>query len=78
MRIIGLSLLTAAFAAGFSVSASAANCGHGPPAWWNAPKVSYTYSGSSYASTQSHTLSAQRRVSYTAAPQRYRDSYRRW
>lgn len=42
-----------AVAAGLVLGASAPalagsrDCGKGPPAWWNAPKVSYTYHGSS-------------------------------
>jgi hypothetical protein len=75
-------ILSAALTAGTSVSALAASsdCGRGPPAWWNAPRVSYTYSGSSYADARhSHTLSAQRRapVRYTSQSPRWRDPFGR-
>ena len=63
MRIIGLFcgavIMSAATAP--ALAASARDCGRPPPAFWNAPRVTYTYSGSSYASSHTHSFSAQRR-----------------
>jgi len=53
--------------------AASRDCGLGPPAWWNAPRVTYTYSGSSYASGRTHSFSAQKRSHQ--APRRARMSY---
>ena len=74
MRIIGLvcgATLVVASAAP-ALAASARDCGRPPPAFWNAPRVTYTYSGSSYASTHTHSFSAQRRY---VEPRRSRVSY---
>ena len=70
---------------GAAEAASRADCGRGPPAWWNAPRVTYTYSGASYADRSSirgatHEFAAQRRtVHYSSAPSHsYRERIRRW
>ena len=62
--------------------AASADCGRGPPAWWNAPRVSHTYStsyGSGYR--HSHEFAAQRRYTvrhFTPAKQSYRQRHHRW
>ena len=70
MRISSL-VLAATFVAASAVSSFAASsdCGRGPPAWWNAPKVSYTYSGSSYGSgySRSSYSSGYSRTSYSSS-----------
>lgn len=53
--------------------AASSDCGRGPPAWWNAPRVSYTYSGSAYASGHTRSFSAQKRA--YQEPRRARMSY---
>lgn len=48
--------------------AIAAQCHTPPPAWWNAPRVSYTYSGgssASFARVATHEFAAQRRPEIT-------------
>jgi hypothetical protein len=60
-------VLAAVFAVGFAataVAASSADCGKGPPAWWNAPRVSYTTSksaSSGFGRASTHEFAAQRR-----------------
>jgi hypothetical protein len=82
VRVFSGSLLLAAGLVALSGPALAAssNCGHGKPAWWNAPRVSYTYSnsnGSGYAHAATHDLSAQRRPAGPAT-RSYRTSSTRW
>lgn len=78
LQISVVAVLTA-----FASSAWAASspCTSGPPKWWNAPRVSYTTTqswGEGYGRRgPTHEYSAQRR-SPAHAPQRYRDSSRRW
>ena len=86
MRIrLGLGLLAAltvtvsgasAFAAGSS------DCGRGPPAGWNAPRVTYTYSGSSYdrsyTRSASHEFAAQRHSTVRYSSPSYRPRHERW
>jgi hypothetical protein len=87
-KIVSFGLVLAAVLAFSSPVFAVDKCHIPPPAWWNAPKVSYTYSGSSYASshpsssygTSSHTFSAQRRseTRYIPWSSRYRDPSGRW
>ena len=82
---LGLGLLTALAVTVFGASAFAAgssDCGRGPPAGWNAPRVTYTYSGSSYDRSYvrgaSHEFAAQRRSTVRYSSPSYRHRYERW
>ena len=65
---------------GTAQAASSADCGRGPPAWWNAPRVTYTYSNASYADRayirggSNHQFAAHRQSSIHS----YRERSRRW
>jgi hypothetical protein len=65
-------LLALGIIAGFAVPASAGSndCGKGPPAWWNAPRVSYTYSNSS-----GRSYSSPRHTTYSRSPSYSSRSY---
>jgi hypothetical protein len=54
-----------------------ADCHRPPPAWYTAPRVTYTYTQDYGSRRSTHEYSAQRRVSYSTA-QRYRDPFHRW
>ena len=58
--------------------AASRDCGRGPPAFWNAPRVTYTYSGSSYASSHTHSFSAQKRSYQEPRRARMRYTPSRW
>jgi hypothetical protein len=68
-----------------SVSASAAfavdACHRPPPAWYTAPRVTYTYStsyGAGYNHAATHEYSAQRRYYSASRSSRYHDPFARW
>lgn len=78
--VVRICTFTAALATGTSaaLAGSWADCHRPPPAWYTAPRVTYTYSQGYSGSRQStHEYSAQRRVSYSSRS-RYRDPFRRW
>jgi hypothetical protein len=57
-----------------------ADCHRPPPAWYTAPRVTYTYSNSyssGYGRTSTHEYSAQRRYS-SSQTHRYHDPFARW
>ena len=71
--VFGSCIAATALFAGDALAASSRDCGRAPPAFWNAPRVTYTYSGSSYASSHTHSFSAQKRT--YQEPRRARMSY---
>jgi hypothetical protein len=79
VRIFIAAVLSAATISTASAG-SWANCKSGPPAWWNAPRVSHTTTqswGEGYGRRgPTHEYSAQRRASASYTPQRFRDPSR--
>jgi len=76
--------LATAVSAGFVQAALAggswADCHRPPPAWYTAPRMTFTYSNSfssDYRRVSTHEYSAQRRYS-TSQNRRYHDPVTRW
>lgn len=69
-NFLALALAFGVVAATAAPADAGSPCKQGPPAWWNAPRVSYTYSGGSSYGSNRHYQAPRRYSQQSYSPRR--------